>query len=243
MKAGMRQGKEAWVGLTLAAGIILAWLSLHILLMSMSLAGLPAPIKIALAALVCWLSVGLFIVAHDAIHGTLALRHPRLNRLVGALALRLYAGFDFTTVAAKHRLHHAHAGGDGDPDFHRGAARGWQWYLAFMREYVSVPQIAFMAIWVTGYAAILGVEIWRMALYWIAPLLLSTVQLFVFGTNLPHRPAHGEVFVDDHRARSLDLGWLPSLLACFHFGYHHEHHAHPTVPWWRLPQLRKRSRG
>ncbi|MFA9473554.1 MAG: fatty acid desaturase [Filomicrobium sp.] len=26
-----------------------------------------------------------------------------------------------------------------------------------------------------------------------------------------------------------------SLLTCFHFGYHHEHHLQPDVPWWRLP--------
>ncbi|HYD98464.1 MAG TPA: fatty acid desaturase, partial [Alphaproteobacteria bacterium] len=34
---------------------------------------------------------------------------------------------------------------------------------------------------------------------------------------------------------------LVSLLTCYHFGHHHEHHLRPDVPWWRLPSLRPRS--
>jgi beta-carotene ketolase (CrtW type) len=30
-----------------------------------------------------------------------------------------------------------------------------------------------------------------------------------------------------------------SLLTCFHFGYHHEHHDTPWVPWWKLPAQRR----
>jgi beta-carotene ketolase (CrtW type) len=69
----------------------------------------------------------------------------------------------------------------------------------------------------------------------VGPALLSTLQLFVFGTWLPHRPHADAPFADRHRARSQRWPTWLSLLTCYHFGYHWEHHAHPHVPWWRLP--------
>jgi beta-carotene ketolase (CrtW type) len=29
-----------------------------------------------------------------------------------------------------------------------------------------------------------------------------------------------------------------SLLACFHFGYHREHHDNPSLSWYQLPAAR-----
>ena len=56
---------------------------------------------------------------------------------------------------------------------------------------------------------------------------------------LPHRPGH-DAFPDRHNARSSRISDPVSLLTCFHFGgYHHEHHLHPSVPWWRLPSTRR----
>jgi beta-carotene ketolase (CrtW type) len=40
-------------------------------------------------ALQTWLSTGLFITAHDAMHGTLAPGRPHWNRAVGGLCLML----------------------------------------------------------------------------------------------------------------------------------------------------------
>jgi len=40
------------------------------------------------------------------------------------------------------------------------------------------------------------------------------------------------------RARSLDVHPALSFLACYHFGYHFEHHARPDLPWWTLWQVR-----
>jgi beta-carotene ketolase (CrtW type) len=79
----------------------------------------------------------------------------------------------------------------------------------------------------------------RVLLFTTLPLLLSSLQLFVFGTYLPHR-------VQRHPKRhahpiSLDLPpWL-SLLACFHFGYHREHHDNPGLSWYELPAVRARG--
>jgi beta-carotene/zeaxanthin 4-ketolase len=84
---------------------------------------------------------------------------------------------------------------------------------------------------------VLGAQLANVLLFWALPALLSALQLFTFGTYLPHRPAPPG-FADRHNARSNDYPWLVSLLTCFHFGYHHEHHLSPGTPWWRLPTLR-----
>jgi len=77
----------------------------------------------------------------------------------------------------------------------------------------------------------------RVLVAWILPLLLSALQLFVVGTVLPHRRA--EACGNRHRAESLALPpWL-SLLACYHFGYHWEHHEYPHVPWFGLAGVRR----
>jgi beta-carotene ketolase (CrtW type) len=78
----------------------------------------------------------------------------------------------------------------------------------------------------------------RLLLFWTLPLLLSSLQLFLFGTYLPHRRAPGRSS-DRHRAVSLVWPELLSFLACYHFGYHWEHHCHPHLPWFRLPAARR----
>jgi len=79
--------------------------------------------------------------------------------------------------------------------------------------------------------------------FWAVPAILALLQLFIFGTFLPHKH-HDDGFVDRHRARSIGPGGLVSLLGCFHFGgYHHEHHVSPQTPWWRLPALRLAKQG
>ncbi len=72
---------------------------------------------VLIIAVQTWLSVGLFIVAHDSMHGSLAPFRPRLNLAVGRLALALYAGFSFDRLAPKHFAHHRHPGTAEDPDF------------------------------------------------------------------------------------------------------------------------------
>jgi beta-carotene ketolase (CrtW type) len=76
--------------------------------------------------------------------------------------------------------------------------------------------------------------------FWVVPALLSTVQLFYFGTYLPHRELT-EPYKDQHRARSNNYSNIFSLLTCYHFGYHWEHHEYPHIAWWRLPLMRKQA--
>jgi len=230
---------QSTFGLALAAAIVAAWLAGHVYGV---FAHPLTPVGLAVAplfiAVQCWLNVGLFIVAHDAMHGSLAPFRPALNRAIGRLCLALYAGFSYDRLIASHFDHHRHAGTAADPDFCEGEPRRfWPWYLAFFRRYFGWREFTILTIVLLLYVA-LGASPLNMALLWGVPALLSSLQLFYFGTYLPHRH-EDEPFRDDHRARSSEFSWLASLLSCFHFGYHHEHHTNPQVPWWRLPATRR----
>lgn len=235
---------QAAVGLTLAVMVIAAWAALHVHAMFFYSWGahsvLTAPM---LVAVLCWLYVGLFIIAHDSMHGSLAPFRPGTNRAFGRLTLLIYAGFDFDALNKKHHLHHRHSGTEDDPDFSDAPPHGfWRWYYEFMAEYFSGREaiVVTLAVWV--YVGLFGVPLVNVLAFWAAPALLSSLQLFTFGTYLPHVPAH-PAFSDRHNARSNDYPVWLSLLTCFHFGYHHEHHLFPGVPWWRLPTARAAQRA
>ena len=233
---------QAALGLGLAAAIVAGWAALHVyglFFHRWTAAGIAlAPLLVAAQ---CWLNVGLFIVAHDCMHGSLAPFRPRVNRNVGRLCLALYAGFSYDRLIGKHFDHHRHAGTPDDPDFHHdGPRRFWPWYLVFFRRYFGLRELAILTAAILVYALVLGASPVNMAAFWGVPAILSSLQLFYFGTYLPHRH-EDEPFADEHRARSNDFPVLASLLTCFHFGYHHEHHEEPYLPWWRLPSARGRA--
>lgn len=195
-----------------------------------------APLLIALQ---CWLNVGLFILGHDSMHGTLTPAWPALNRAIGRVALFLYVGFPYEPSRAKHHAHHQSPGSSDDPDFH-ASNRFWPWYRSFMLQYFSVWNALFVASVISG-LVLLGAPLANVLLFWAAPAILSSLQLFTFGTFLPHRRT-AAAFADAHHARSNAWPEALSLLTCFHFGYHLEHHLHPGEPWWRLPAVRRRFR-
>lgn len=234
---GRRQGR---IGLALAAAVIVGWLALHIWTVFFYVW---TPLTVALApllvAVLCWLYVGLFIVAHDCMHGSLVPLSPGINRAVGRLCLALYAGFDFDRLNREHHLHHRHAGTEHDPDFDTAHPKSfWRWYVSFFTHYVSWREILVISGIVWFYQLVLGAPMVNLLVFWTLPAILSSVQLFYFGTYLPHRPME-EPFTDRHRARTNDYSWWVSLLTCFHFGYHHEHHVSPSTPWWRLPVVHR----
>ncbi len=188
-----------------------------------------------------FLYTGLFITAHDAMHRTITPDYPRINDAIGQIAVGLYALFSYRRVRQAHWRHHDHPVSNEDPDFHGEEHAGFgRWYLRFMITYLSVPQLVGMAAVFTLLQHLVGVAVINLVVFWVVPALASTVQLFYFGTYLPHRkPPQGHE--EPHRATSNDFApWL-SFLTCYHFGYHREHHERPDLPWWRLPELRKRS--
>lgn len=235
----MSPARQTAIGLTLAALIVGGWLAIHVwgvFLHPWTLAGvLTAPILIALQS---WLGTGLFIVAHDAMHGSLAPGRPKVNAAVGQLTLGLYAGFPFAGLNHAHHRHHRAPGTADDPDFHAPAPRAFAaWFLSFFRRYFGWREFAILTVALAVYLLVFRVSPLNAALFWGLPAILSALQLFVFGTWLPHRH-EDSAFPDRHNARSLGYGWLGSLFSCFHFGgFHHQHHLSPTTPWWRLPRV------
>jgi len=229
------------LGLLLAAAIGVAWLAIHV-------GGIffwqwrpgTVPIAAAMVLVQAWLSTGLFIIAHDCMHGSLSPGRSRVNRLVGTAALGAYAGLSFDALRPKHFEHHEAPGTDADPDFHSGQPRRLlPWFVRFFRGYYSHAQIVRITVAAIAYM-MLGASLLNIVVFWAVPALIALFQLFYFGTFLPHRQQDGH-FADDHRARSTRLSPFLSLLTCFHFGgYHHEHHLSPGTPWWLLPRLRGR---
>ncbi|MBV9078687.1 MAG: fatty acid desaturase, partial [Methylobacteriaceae bacterium] len=208
-RLGVAPHRQAAIGLALAALVIAAWLALHIygvFLHRLTPAGLAvAPLLVALQ---CWLNVGLFIVAHDCMHGSLAPFRPGVNRAVGRLCLLLYAGFSYDRLIGKHFEHHRYSGTAGDPDFHDGEpTRFWPWFLVFFTRYFGWRELVVLSLFSTVYLHVLGVALPNLLLFWALPAILSAVQLFYFGTYLPHRHEDA-AFADRHNARSNDYPWL-----------------------------------
>ncbi len=234
-------------GLGLAAGLVLGWLGSWALLLPTTLGQLPLALVGGAVVLRTMLQTGLFIVAHDAMHSTLWPDRPEANRRIGQLALLLYAALPYERCRRNHVLHHRHAGTHRDPDHHPdGQPSVWRWYGGFMAAYLSPGQLTGLVLsWLV--LAALGFRVsasplLNVLLYGALPTLLSSLQLFVVGTYLPHRgavPHRGAGEIPGHQPRSLAWPCWLSLLSCYHFGYHWEHHAYPHLAWHELPAARR----
>ncbi len=233
------------MSLLLNGGLILGWGCSLALSLGTNTAQRPLGLLVALILLRTLLQTGLFIVAHDAMHGLLCPKQARWNDAIGALALMLYAALPYGACRRQHHRHHSQPASAQDPDFpHDQRNRPLRWYGQFLSRYLCPRQMLLLVgVWgllvvVTMSGAKVSAELAtsRVLLWATLPLLLSSLQLFLFGTYLPHR-------VQCHPQRcahpiSLNLPpWL-SLLACFHFGYHREHHDNPGLSWYELPTVR-----
>lgn len=195
---------------------------------------------VLLVALQTWLGAGLFILAHDCMHGSLVPGHARANRRIGGLLVTLYAGFRYAELRRAHLQHHRRPGTEHDPDFDpREGTSFLRWFGRFFGQHYRHRQLLVIGSALAFSVLAFEADPARLAVFWGVPALLSALQLFVFGTYLPHRRT-AAAFPDEHRARSRAMPRWASLLSCYHFGaYHHEHHLRPGVPWWRLPNARR----
>lgn len=239
------RGAQGVIGMTLAALIAGSWLGLHAYAMFVfELSWQNLPLAVAMAALLCWLSVGVFIVAHDAMHGSLAPNHPRLAAHIAAVLLFLYAGFGWTTLRKAHFEHHDRAGHAGDPDFDEHNPSSFlRWYATFFKRYFGWRSLTFVSAVVGVYWLVIGIPMVQIVALYGVPAIASSLQLFYFGTFRPHRHGVAEPFADDHNARTDGFSSAVSLATCFHFGYHLEHHRRPDVPWWALPAAHRAGVG
>ena len=114
-----------------------------------------------------------------------------------------------------------------------------------MISYLSAEQMAALLMtWsalVLIFRSITATSAVNVLVFCILPLLLSSFQLFVFGTYLPHRRQREEA--SNRLPDSLDFPLWLSLLTCFHFGYHREHHQNPRLAWFELPRARRGKRS
>ena len=223
-------------------GIALSIFALWIVGMGMGLsASYPGAGQLPFDALwvlgMTFLSPGMFITGHECMHQLVVPGYPRINAGIGWLVTWSYAGLNYGALNRAHHRHHAAPATVEDPDFHRGNSSVAHWYFDFMRQYMTWQQWTWLSCLITFFLVGLSLPVERIAFFWALPLILSTMQLFLVGTWLPHRP--GDYQGDGPlRARSVNLPPILSFFACFHFGYHFEHHARPDLPWWRLWRVR-----
>lgn len=238
--AAGRATSAGWRGVLIALLVLGAWAGLLSWLLGSWRVRWTSPATWLWVPLLTHLYTGLFITAHDAMHGTLAPGRPRLNRALGTLAALLFAFNWYPRLLPRHHAHHRHVATADDPDFHDGQhAHFVPWLLRFASHYITIWQVLAMAL--TFNLLKLVVPTANLVLYWITPAVLATVQLFYFGTYQPHKGAHAPA--NRHFARSQPRRHWWAFLTCYFFGYHYEHHDRPGVPWWRLWQVREAADG
>jgi beta-carotene ketolase (CrtW type) len=233
--------EETIRGTLIALVIIGLWASSLSLLFSLNISSIQILGGMSAVLWQTFLYTGLFITAHDAMHGVVYPQNRRINSLIGSVAVFLYALFSYKKLLAKHWLHHRHPASKVDPDFHDGKHKNFfGWYFHFIKGYWSWTQVIGLIVAFSIMSHLLHVSSINLALFWVLPSLLSSIQLFYFGTYLPHREPKGG-YRNPHRAQSNPLPAFWSLITCYHFGYHQEHHEYPHVPWWKLPEISRNS--
>ncbi len=220
-----------------AATSVVSWTSL----MHHTLFDVMQPSEKALCIpVMTFLYTSMFIVGHDSMHGSICPTFPTLNDMFGKTAMTLYACFDYDEMRKKHMLHHAHTGiPNEDPDFHKRQNNEShlfvKWYFDFMTQYMNLKQLAFLML--TVYLLQwCGASQADLLLFMGVPGMLSGMQLFYFGTYLPHCPPFHTEKEKAYRTMSscLHKNRLMSYIQCLHFDCHIEHHENPNVPWWKL---------
>ena len=178
------------------------------------------------------LYTGLFITSHDAIHGVVSPAYPKLNHGLGWVCATLFAFNNYAVLCKKHHWHHYYVNTEQDPDVHQG--NFFVWWFKFMWQYVTWQQVLAMAITYNVLKIWLPME--NLIVYWEVPAILSTLQLFFFGTYLPHRGEHAPENKTQSRSQKRNHVW--AFISCYFFGYHYEHHAHPYLAWWKLAEAK-----
>lgn len=226
------------MGILIALSIIIVWAA-HLLYVLTSVDLNPLKIIFWIHLFFqTWIFTGLFITAHDSMHGTVA-SNKKLNYFIGFLVTLLYAGMWYPVLNKKHKLHHLYPGTADDPDYKTGKQGFFGWWFSFMKAYITVWQILIMAgLFNIG---LIFFDEPRLLIFWVLPAVLSTFQLFYFGTYIPHRLPH-DADLMPHNSRTQNKNHLWALLSCFFFGYHQEHHVSPSTPWWRLYVLKNQKR-
>lgn len=219
-------------GLFIGWGIILLWATSLIFLLQTEL-NWSNPLTYLGVLIQMHLYTGLFITAHDAMHGIVS-SNKKWNKITGLVAALLFSYNFYWKLFPKHHEHHRYVATDKDPDYHP-SGKFLIWYLSFIKQYVTVWQILLMAVTFNILKLFLPTE--NLIVFWMAPAILSTLQLFFFGTYLPHM---GESD-NKHHSNSQKQNHVWAFISCYFFGYHFEHHDSPGTPWWRLWRVKEQQ--
>ena len=233
------------ISLTVASIIICLWFASLITFLNLDISQIPLILILLGVFLRSFLHTGLFITTHEAIHGVIS-QNRQINNFFGYATSWLYALLPYKILAKNHRLHHSYPASKQDPDFYSLDSNNFLlWYVNFMKKYQEGRQAWILLI---GMAIILAflislhIPLVNIFLFWVIPILISSWQLFTFGIFFPHRQT-AEGYSDRHRAKSNNYSVFWSFIACYHFGYHWEHHQYPNLPWYCLPLVRQRYKS
>ncbi|WP_339867703.1 fatty acid desaturase [uncultured Algoriphagus sp.] len=217
-------------GILIALTIIVLWFSSLIFLLNYPISWSNPLVYLAIL-IQMHLYTGLFITAHDAMHGLVS-SDKKVNNTIGWFAALLFSYNFYGKLFPKHHEHHRFVATSQDPDYHE-SDNFLAWYFSFIKQYVSIWQILLMAITFNILKLFIPVE--NLIIFWMLPAVLSTFQLFYFGTYLPHK---GESD-NKHHSSTQAKNHLWAFLTCYFFGYHYEHHDSPGTPWWRLWKIKE----
>ena len=225
------------MGLAIALTVIFLWLAHLVYVLTSVPVDFASPLLYLHVSLQGYLYTGLFITAHDAMHGSVS-RSKTVNTVIGTVASILFAALSYSKLRTNHSLHHGYPAQDRDPDYCQRSQNFFIWWGTFLFRYATILQIVIMAIvfnvlklWIPE------PSIW---FFWVVPALLGSFQLFFVGTYLPHRLPHTDA-MGFHRARTQRKNHFLAMLSCYFFGYHYEHHEWPTIPWWQLYRTKQQK--
>lgn len=234
--------QDSYIGLLITGLILGTWLLSLMILLPADIASLPISWLVLDILGRTFLHTGLFVIAHDAMHGNLIPINKQINHQIGRLCVGLFAFLSYDICCSNHKRHHSHPAQIGDPDFHDGIHQHPVfWYIRFISAYLNIRLMAlFLCLWgaiFSGLHYFCNISPLTISLFWVLPLILSSIQLFFFGTYLPHRNGSQPLNLSFRSYPSFYVTCC-SLLSCYHFGYYHqEHHASPRTPWYRLPDV------
>ncbi|PZX54559.1 beta-carotene ketolase (CrtW type) [Algoriphagus ratkowskyi] len=227
--AGMKsETKHASIdpkGILIALAIIILWFLSLIFLLNYQFTW-ASPLLYVGVLVQMHLYTGLFITSHDAMHGLVS-SNRKLNKAIGWFSALLFSYNFYSRLFPKHHEHHRFVATAQDPDYHE-SDNFFAWYFCFIKQYVTIWQILLMAVTFNVLKLYIPVE--NLILFWMLPAVLSTFQLFYFGTYLPHKGENDNI----HRSSTLSKNHFWAFITCYFFGYHYEHHDSPGTPWWRL---------
>ncbi len=195
----------------------------------------------------------MYVITHESCHN-LIFKRTAWNRLVALFAdlPNLFPGaMGFSIYHLKHHVHQGDYGLDGDlPSRWEAKLFGDRWWGKAL--WLSVMPIILMlrpgrvgasamigGWWFANIVLVIAYDllIWQLfGLGGIAYLLLS----FFFSIGLHPLGARWiqEHYTYDPQQETMSY-YGPANLPTLNVGYHNEHHDFPSIPWNRLPQLRK----